>query len=154
MDDLSANERYSALIENQRKFNRYLIVLLGSLATFTASPIKCSPVQGKSMEPTLHHGDTVTWASKSLTSLNLEDMVVFDHTSEYGTSRYVKRIAHLPGESFSTSSGKTITLDANQYWVLGDNTKLSYDSRSFGPILYEDIIGEVTKIFHTPDCPE
>ena len=37
----------------------------------------------------------------------------------------------------------TLTLGPGQYFVMGDNRTLSYDSRYFGPIREEDIIGHV-----------
>ena len=38
---------------------------------------------------------------------------------------------------------KEITLQENEYFVLGDNRNDSYDSREFGPVLKKNIIGIV-----------
>ena len=46
-------------------------------------------------------------------------------------------------DSVNTSQNITITLDKNQYYVLGDNRPASSDSRSFGPIKKEKVIGKV-----------
>ena len=42
-----------------------------------------------------------------------------------------------------TSGDIKITLDKDEYFVLGDNRPFSYDSRRFGPLTKEDIIGRV-----------
>jgi len=40
-----------------------------------------------------------------------------------------------------------IVLDDNEYFVLGDNTENAYDSRYWGPLPRENIIGRVTRIY-------
>lgn len=47
------------------------------------------------------------------------------------------------GASVVTSDMKRITLSDDEYFLLGDNRSYSYDSRTFGPIGKESIIGRV-----------
>jgi len=43
-----------------------------------------------------------------------------------------------------------ITLGHNEYFLLGDNTANSKDSRYFGPVHKDSIIGRVVKIYWPP----
>jgi signal peptidase I len=43
-----------------------------------------------------------------------------------------------------------ITLGPDEYFILGDNSSLSWDSRHFGPVKREAIVGQVTRIIFPP----
>lgn len=120
-----------------------------------------SVVIGSSMEPTLSSGDI------TLVDLNKDiernDIVVFKHDKNY----LVKRVVGLPGENVQIIenviyingepikdavnvnmddyglAANAIELKEDEYLVLGDNRNNSRDSREFGAISKEDILGTV-----------
>lgn len=47
--------------------------------------------------------------------------------------------------------GKKINIPANKYYVLGDNSISSLDSRFWGSVSMDDIMGKVTKIYWPPE---
>lgn len=126
-----------------------------------------SIVKGSSMEPTLATYDKL-FLNK--TNFRVEDIkygdIVTFHNPENKDESYIKRIIALEGdiveiientvyvngnplkENYTNSNGDT-ELENGSYWeiskgevfVLGDNRHVSYDSRSFGPIDKESIIG-------------
>ena len=49
---------------------------------------------------------------------------------------FIKRVAGLPGETING-----LTLSADEYYVLGDNTSQSSDSRYWGPVKANLIVG-------------
>ncbi len=50
---------------------------------------------------------------------------------------------YITPEDAGGPTGETITLNADQYFAMGDNRHVSFDSRSWGPLPTEDIIGRV-----------
>ena len=122
-------------------------------------------VNGQSMEPNFHNGDylIIDELSYRFREPQRGEVIVFNFPQD-PSQRYVKRIVGLPGETIEVKDGKVIinskdllnessylsdlsytsgnaniTLGQGEYSVLGDNRDHSYDSRRWG-ILPEDLI--------------
>ncbi len=131
----------------------------------------------QSMVPTLLEGDYIivdTWRYRSADPAN-GDIVVFALPGS-GVN-YIKRIAGVPGDSVSLLSnrlsrnGRLVdepyvtydgparpyhalpeqTVSAGHYILLGDNRNNSRDSRHFGAIPRENLVGGVSHVFFSSD---
>ena len=74
-------------------------------------------VPTSSMEPTLKTG-SVLLGIRIIASIETGDIIVFRHNEKL----FVKRVA-------AEENGQTLTVPAECFYVLGDNTEHSYDSR-------------------------
>lgn len=129
-------------------------------------------VKGQSMELNFEDGDylIVDEVSYRFREPLRGEVVVFKYPQD-PSQRYIKRIIGLPGETIAIEDGKVeilnwqgsqvldesgylpssiqtpgkvqITLAENEYFVLGDNRSVSADSRSWGPLSKENIVGRV-----------
>lgn len=114
-------------------------------------------VVGASMEPTYKEGDLLI-ILKLKNDYKRDDVVIL----EKGGEVYIKRILGLPGEHLEFASNRFLingvvreplinsttenfetVISNNGYFVLGDNRSISKDSRVFGEIKEEEIIGKV-----------
>lgn len=127
-------------------------------------------IPSASMEPTLEVGDRVlvNKLSYDLHDVHRGDLVVFqrpeDDVTPVGIDDLIKRVIALPGESVEVADGAVridgVALDEpylesiegipdfgptrvpdDHVFVMGDNRRASRDSRSFGPVSREDIVG-------------
>lgn len=91
-------------------------------------------VSGTSMVPTFQDTDYVfATIVRDNDELNVGDIVILEEDGVY----LIKRIAGMPGDTLQADYVKgipNITLGEDEYYVLGDNWKVSRDSRMFGPI--------------------
>jgi signal peptidase I len=124
-------------------------------------------VDGQSMEPNLHTGQflIVSRLAYKFGTPQRGDIIVFDFPGN-PSDDYVKRIIGLPGDTVTIENGHVL-INGNQleepylpgdtmtmpsqgrwvvpgdsYFVMGDNRAHSSDSRSWGMLQYEKIIGK------------
>ena len=76
-----------------------------------------------SMEPTIKTG-SVLLGIRIIGSIETGDIIVFRHNEKL----FVKRVAAVGGDIIE-ENGQTLTVPAECFYVLGDNTEHSYDSR-------------------------
>jgi signal peptidase I len=100
-------------------------------------------VDGHSMDPTLHDGQFLGICKMCYWGREPQkgDVVIVQYEGSESV-HFVKRITGLPGGIAETRNGK-IRLEYDQYFVEGDNKEHSTDSRIYGPILREQILGKV-----------
>ncbi|MCL4400273.1 signal peptidase I [Patescibacteria group bacterium] len=135
--------------------------------TFVAQPFL---VSGSSMEPTFMNGDylLVDELTYHLRQPERGEVIVLKYPKD-PSSYFIKRIIGLPGETVIIKNGIVSILDngknlvlnepyvdqkmattnfeetlgPNEYFVMGDNRNFSYDSRSWGPVPSNDVVGMV-----------
>ena len=123
-------------------------------------------VNGYSMHPTLNDGQRVRVSRMAYRKACPKrwDVVFFEHPQHEGFWE-VKRVIGLPGETVSLDAGRLFIdeihidepfiqgnsphigrhwhLSQDEYILLGDNRTQSTDSRSFGPVKCDRIMGMV-----------
>lgn len=134
-----------------------IILVVVLIRTFIITPVT---VDGPSMNETLHNGE-ILFLKKFDKSYDRNDVVVFIKRGKQD-EKLIKRVLALPGEKIKCVSGiiyvnneqiddshaygKTadfseVTLGEDEYFLVGDNREVSYDSRYFGPVKKENIQG-------------
>ena len=117
-------------------------------ASIGAIITKLSPrmvvIKGESMEPTLKDGDRYYVKDvNSKETVNRFDIVTYE--KEDGTS-VCKRVIGIPGDTIGKPFVENeIVLKNNEYFLVGDNLEVSYDSRYYGPVRLENITSKLVK---------
>ena len=134
-------------------------------------------IPSESMEPMLLVGDRILAKECCLDSVHPGDIILFRLPSD-GKQVYLKRLAAKAGDTVQILNGRLLingspstqsVLGSNHYtnmgrfathrpfvvpenmvFLLGDNSEVSMDSRIFGPVPRDKIIGKAYKIFWPP----
>ena len=132
-------------------------------------------VEGQSMEPSLHSDQRLVVEKVSYRFHGPErfDVVVLRLVDE-SDELLIKRVIGLPGETVEVRDGRvyingerleepfltekmrpgrniTVTVPPLHIYVLGDNRNHSNDSRSFGPIALDNVIGRAWVSYWPPE---
>jgi signal peptidase I len=162
-----AERRKQTMLLRRVEWAFLTLFLLAALGVYVS--VQRVIVHGRSMEPTLHDGDAlIAWKLFARDNLRAGDVIVF--RTDDG-SELIKRIVFVqnanrtavPPEFVQIPGGvrpwKTLFHDyetslvlgriklpprENTIYVMGDNTDNSEDSRVFGPISPNQVIGQVT----------
>ena len=135
---------------------------------------QATQVQGQSMEPNLHTAQrlVVEKVTYRFHGPRRGDIVVID-LPEAGPELLIKRVIALPGETVA-SQGNQITINGEpleepyvtspggrevpeqivpplHVFVMGDNRQFSNDSRNFGPVPIDKIIGRAWFSYWPPE---
>lgn len=153
------------------------IVFLSAIVirTFVFQPFV---VEGSSMEHSFHNGEYlfIEKVSYKLNTPKRGDVIVFRYPRDTRYN-YIKRVIGLPGETVQIKDGQVyingsvlpesyindgeetyidnnrdlnyeITLEKNQFFMMGDNRAHSSDSREWGPLDKKYIIGRSALVLY------
>lgn len=149
------------------KFALLALIIVIPFRLFIAQPFI---VSGASMSPTFHTGEyiIVDQVTYRFEEPHRGDVVIFRFPND-PSKYFIKRIIGLPGEVVKLANGITtivdpethsetvldeeylitdktddhlsITLSSSEYFVMGDNRSASSDSRVWGPVPIDNIVG-------------
>lgn len=137
-------------------------------------------VEGASMEPNFHNNDylLIEKVTEHFSGPKRGDVIVFRYPNNPKVN-YIKRVIGIPGDTviienglvsvktsgsteaktvsenylapnFKTSGNINITLGKDEYFVLGDNRGNSSDSREWGILPKQDIVGRAWLVILPP----
>lgn len=148
-----------------KKWLYLLILVLAVAVSGCTSPLslKSYVADGNSMSPTLNDGDKMLVSTDLSEEIKVNDLLII----KVNGKEYCKRVIGVAGDRIEAKEAgvyvndrllyKTdfmpdsvvkpeITLGENELYMLGDNIDNSLDSRMYGPIRRDQVIGRVTKV--------
>lgn len=137
-------------------FTMFLVFLMGFLV-FVMQNVRTVEVKGNSMEPTFFSGQRL-YMSRAywlVGDIKRNDIVV---AREEDGDIIIKRVYAIGGdtvdfynipEDWDIANGE-YRVPSDQYYILGDNRPVSEDSRLFGSITRDDILGKIVIVGFGP----
>lgn len=101
------------------------------------------------MGPKSDGSKTVDAETEAGTANGSEVLVLFDHGKVYVNNRIIEE-KYLSEDNRTSSDKQELTLGSDEIYVLGDNRKVSKDSRNFKAIHDDAIIGKAVLRFWPP----
>jgi signal peptidase I len=151
-----------------------IVVAVGAVLAIKQWVVNPYRIPSASMEPTLHCAEPMPGCLSGFSDRVLAnrfiyrfrdpergEIVVFE-TPQQAFERcgaggtFVKRIVGLPGDQLVQRNPQNLgrdferTLRDNQYFMMGDNRTSSCDSRDWGPVTREALIGPVFAVYWPP----
>lgn len=131
-------------------------------------------VESISMQPTLYAGNfvLVNKLAYRIGEPSRGDVIVFKYPPDPGQTPYIKRVIGLPGDVIeinggtvkvngqaliepylmsNTSRGGEWTVPEGNLFVMGDNRNNSSDSRSWGFVPLENVLGKAEVVYWPPE---
>ncbi|MBR3490568.1 MAG: signal peptidase I [Bacilli bacterium] len=149
----------------------YVLIILAVvlIRIFIFDPVR---VDGPSMDNTLKNGQVLILNKIGYKKDKIKryDIVVADVTINGKKERIVKRVIGLPNETIYAKDGKVyvndkevdssfastmtddfsiednglVKIPGDSYYIMGDNRAVSLDSRTFGPVKEDQIVGKAS----------
>ena len=149
----------------------YVLIILAVvlIRIFIFDPVR---VDGPSMDNTLKNGQVLILNKIGYKKDKIKryDIVVADVTINGKKERIVKRVIGLPNETIYAKDGKVyvdgkevdssfastmtddfsiednglVKIPGDKYYIMGDNRAVSLDSRTFGPVKEDQIVGKAS----------
>ena len=120
-----------------------ILIALG-LGFAARAAVRIYAIPSASMAPTLQAGDRIIVTPYHGAPAK-GDVIVFRAPSS-SEQLMVKRIAGTPGEAVDAGAGRIVVVPAGCYFVLGDNRQDSFDSRHWGPVPRDLIVGRARMV--------
>jgi signal peptidase I len=131
-------------------------------------------VESVSMEPTLYAGNfvIVNKFAYQFAEVSRGDIIVFHYPPNPEQDPYIKRVIGLPGDRVDVRDGEVLIngiriaepylesstrqggdwmVPPDSLFVMGDNRNNSSDSRSWGVVPLENVIGKALVVYWPPD---
>jgi signal peptidase I len=166
--------------ENSGGFRKFLLDVLETVGLSLVLFLGINAVSARirvesiSMQPTLYAGDyvIVNKIAYKLGTPERGDVIVFRFPPDPAREPYIKRVIGLPGDHLHIEDGKVYingelliepylrvqterggdwTVPEDSLFVMGDNRNNSSDSRAWGMVPEENIIGRALVIYWPPN---